>query len=116
MGLAVLLAAISKSGRLNCKASVYNYKVQSLATAEIIPIALCYLWFRLRELEDKVMIVNTVHDSVVMEIAPEVKDTVAALVSKSFSSDVYRYLKKVYGIEFDVPLSSEFKCGTHWGD
>jgi DNA polymerase I-like protein with 3'-5' exonuclease and polymerase domains len=109
-------AKMSQSGYVNCTASVYNYPVQSLATAEIIPIAVAHLWHRLRDLDERVMLVNTVHDSVVAEIEPSAADEFEKLVKQSFEQDVYRYLQSVYGIVFDVPLSSETKIATHWGD
>jgi DNA polymerase I-like protein with 3'-5' exonuclease and polymerase domains len=109
-------AKMSQSGWVNVTASVYNYPVQSLATAEIIPIAVTYLWHRLRELDDKVMLVNTVHDSVVAEIHPDAEPAFKDAVKRSFERDVYKYLQRVYGIVFDVPLSSEVNVGTHWGE
>jgi DNA polymerase I-like protein with 3'-5' exonuclease and polymerase domains len=109
-------AKMSQSGYVNVTASVYNFPVQSLATAEIIPIAVRFLWSRMAHLEDKVLLVNTVHDSVVMELAPDVVDEVRGLVKRAFTSDVYEYLERVYKLKFDVPLSSEFKVGPHWGE
>jgi DNA polymerase family A len=109
-------AKMSQSGYVNVTASVYNYPVQSLATAEIIPIAVVYLWHRLRHLDDKVMLVNTVHDSVVAELHPDAADEFRELVKTAFTDDVYSYLGRVYGIDFDVPLGSECKIGTHWSE
>jgi len=109
-------AKMSTGGYVNCTASVYNYPVQSLATAEIIPIAIVHLWHRLRDVEDKCFLVNTVHDSVVAEIHPDAEEAFSAAVAVSFVSDVYSYLKRVYGIVFDVPLGYEIKSGTHWGE
>jgi DNA polymerase I-like protein with 3'-5' exonuclease and polymerase domains len=109
-------AKMSQSGYVNVTASVYNYPVQSLATAEIIPIAVVYLWHRLRHLDDKVMLVNTVHDSVVAELHPDAADEFREIVKTAFTDDVYSYLARVYGIDFDVPLGSECKIGTHWGE
>ncbi len=110
-------AKVDQSGRLNVKTSVYNYPVQALATAEIIPIALVYFWHGLaaRGLSDRCFIVNTVHDSVACEIDPAVIEEVGALAKKSFTLDVYVYLDRVYGLKFNVPLGIGMKVGTHWG-
>lgn len=110
-------AKVDNSGRLNVKTAVYNYPVQALATAEIIPIALVYFWHGLAygNLSDKCFIVNTVHDSVACEIHPDVVEEVAALAKKSFTLDVYVYLERVYGLKFNVPLGIGMKVGTHWG-
>lgn len=110
-------AKVDNSGRLNVKTAVYNYPVQALATAEIIPIALVYFWHGLaaKGFEDRCFIVNTVHDSVACEIDPAVIEEVGALAKKSFTLDVYAYLERVYGLKFNVPLGIGMKVGTHWG-
>lgn len=110
-------AKADHNGRLNVKTAVYNYPVQALATAEIIPIALVYFWHGLANggLDNRCFLVNTVHDSVACEIHPDVVDEVGALAKKSFTRDVYNYLEKVYGLKFNVPLGIGMKIGTHWG-
>jgi len=110
-------AKVDQSGRLNVKTSVYNYPVQALATAEIIPIALVYFWHGLAErgLSDRCFLVNTVHDSVACEIDPAVIEEVGELAKESFTLRVYEYLKTVYKLEFNVPLGIGMKVGTHWG-
>lgn len=108
----------SSTGRINVKSAVYNYPVQSLATAEIIPIAVVYFWHRLREreIEDYVVIVNTVHDDVPCEVHPDYVDAAKATAKQAFTKDVYDYLKKVYKIDFNVPLGVGIKVGEHWGE
>lgn len=110
-------AKLDGNGRLNVKTAVYNYPVQALATAEIIPVAIVYLWHRLAEagLEDKAYLVNTIHDSVVMEVHPDYLEQVKEIAMQAFTTDVYNYLRVVYGLEFNVPLGIGMKAGTHWG-
>lgn len=110
-------ARLDSYGKLNVKTSVYNYPVQALATAEIIPVAIVFLWHRLHEagLADKAFIVNTIHDSVVMEVHPDYLEQVQEIAMVAFTTDVYRYLREVYGLEFNVPLGIGMKAGTHWG-
>lgn len=110
-------AKVDRSGRLNVKTSVYNYPVQALATAEIIPIALVYFWHGLAShgYDSRCHIVNTVHDSVACEIHPDAVEEVAELAKISFTVRVYEYLEKVYGLKFNVPLGIGMKVGTHWG-
>lgn len=111
-------AKMSRSGRVNVKSAVYNYPVQSLATAEIIPIAMVYFWHRLRDegLEEQVFIVNTVHDSLPMEVHPDAIDAAKVLAKQCFTRDVYNYLEKVYKLKFTVPLGVGLKAGEHWGE
>lgn len=109
----------SSNGRTNVESVVCNYPVQALATAEIVPIAVVYLWHRLREagIEDKVVLVNMVHDSAPCEVHPDAVEQFTALVKRCFTADVYIYLSKVYGFDWDsrVPLGVGLKIGERWG-
>lgn len=105
-----------RDGWVNCTSAVYNYKVQTLATAEIIPIAVVYFWHRMLPWLALIRLVNTVHDSVVAEHAPEARDTVRALALQCFTKDVYTYLEKVYKMDFRVPLGVGCTFGKHWGE
>jgi hypothetical protein len=62
-----------RNGYVNVTTAVCNYPVQALATAEIIPIALVYLWHRIgaEGLDGFMRIVNTVHDSCPTEVHPD---------------------------------------------
>lgn len=111
-------ARISSSGYVNVTAAVYNYPVQAFATAEVIPIAIVYLWHLIEEhgLGDKVFFVNTVHDSLAAEVHPDVVDQFRALVTEAFTHRVFEYVRQVYKMEFRVPLGAGFKVGTHLGE
>lgn len=111
-------AAISQNGYVNVTPSVYNYPVQSLATAEIVPLAVVWLYHMIREagLPDQILLVNTVHDSVVAEIAPDARETFAKMCELAFSKKVVQSLQQLYGIDFDVPLGVDVKIGTHLGE
>lgn len=111
-------ARMSERGYVNVTASIYNYPVQSLATAEIIPIALVYLWHRVKESEyaERIRFVNTVHDSVAVELDAELGEWFQAQCIEAFTLDVYRYLHTVYLLDFDVPLGAGVKIGDHLGE
>lgn len=111
-------ASVSKSGYVNVTASIYNYPVQSFATADIIPIALVYLWHRVKAAgyADRIRFVNTVHDSVAVELDAELTGWLERESIEAFTMDVYRFLKGLYGIEFDVPLGAGIKIGAHLGE
>lgn len=96
--------------------SIFNYPVQSFATAEIILISLVYLWHRVRSLGLVLFIVNTVHDSIISEL-PEIEiPWWKALSYQCFTHDTYSYLEKLYDVKFTVPLGVEVKIGEHWGE
>lgn len=104
----------ARSGYIDNTPSIFNYPVQGFATAEIIPVALVYLWQRLYAHEAQTEIVNTVHDSAIAEIAPGEEDLWQRLSVQCFTLDVYTYLEKVYGIHFDVPLGAGITIGERW--
>lgn len=110
-------ATVNNYGYVNVKASVYNYPVQALATAEIIPVALVSLRNRLSVLGvPDVLLVNTVHDSIIAEIAPESIDIFKEQAILAFTTDCYDYLERVYGLKMNVPLGCAIKIGEHWGE
>lgn len=107
---------MTASGYITNTPSICNYPVQSFATADIIPIAVRYLWQRLREARANSFLVNTIHDSAIAEIHPEEEKLFKELAELSFTKDVYNYLKVVYGIEFSVPLEADVKITDNWSD
>ena len=104
-----------RDGYVNVKANVYNYPVQAFATAEIIPIAVTALWKRLRDCSG-VRFINTVHDSVILEVRPDSVDRVRREAINAFGIDVYKYLLEVYDYQFTVPLGCGITIGTHWSE
>lgn len=107
---------MDRSGYVNHSTAICNYPVQALATAEIIPIALTAFWHRLKRSELKMFIVNTVHDSIIVELPPEEVEDFHELARKCLIEDVYPYLEKVYNMQFTVPLGAGVKVGSHWND
>jgi DNA polymerase I-like protein with 3'-5' exonuclease and polymerase domains len=107
-------ARVSRDGYLNVKTKVYNWPVQSYATAEIIPIALIHFWHRTRN--EDVLIINTVHDSIITDHPEEMLDFVVVEGNKAFTTDVYRYLERVYNVGFSIPLGTGIKSGRHWSE
>lgn len=105
---------IYESGFIKYTNEIANYPVSNLATAEIMQIAMVHLWYRMRGM--KGFLVNTVHDSLPAEIPEEEEEQLWEHVKPSFTSDVYRYLDKVYGIQWHIPLGAEMKIGNHWGE
>jgi DNA polymerase I-like protein with 3'-5' exonuclease and polymerase domains len=108
-------ARMSSDGYCRDTPSIFNYPVQCLATAEIIPISLTFLYWRGRLNGMPVKIVNTVHDSVIALVRKDVISEYEELCKTAFFDDTYRYLDLVYGIRMKVPLGLGFKAGTHWG-
>lgn len=96
--------------------SVCNYPVQSLATADIVPIAVTYQWHLMKLADMKSFLVNTVHDSSITEVHPDEVDLYKEISEFAFTDKVLDYLKIVYGIDFNVPLEAECELNTHWAN
>lgn len=107
---------MSQSGYITNTTSIFNYPVQSFATAEIIPIGLVFMWHRIKLGGYKMMLVNTIHDSIIAELPPDEEDAFRRLAETSLTRDVYAYLSTVYGVHFTVPMGAETKVGTHWSE
>ena len=107
-------AQVSKAGYLNVKTNVYNWPVQSLATAEIIPIAMMLFWHETRDMD--IQIINTVHDSIILDHPDELFPDVIRLGHRCFTEGVYSLLNRVYNIRFLVPLGTGIKSGDNWSE
>jgi len=107
---------VTASGFVTNTTSICNYPVQSLATAEIIPIAVVYQWHRLKLAKARSYIVNTVHDSSIGEVHPDEIEMYKDIGFTAFTQDVYFYLNEVYHIDFNVPLGAEYVVAPHWND
>ena len=98
------------------KPAVYNYRVQYFATGEIVLIGLIHLYYRCRKAGLRVRLCNTVHDDVWAFVHKEDMEAYKKLFGNCFTHDVFKYLKKVYDIDFNVPLGIELVWGKHFGD
>ena len=107
---------VTRSGYVTNTTSICNFPVQMFATADIIPVALTINYYYLKRELLESFIVNTIHDSVIGEVAPGEEEEYSEIGRWSFNEGVLEYLKEVYSIDFDVPLDSECKLGHHWGD
>jgi DNA polymerase-1 len=106
---------MERSGYVTNSTAICNYPVQAFATAEIIPIALVFMWHYAKRMDIQQTIVNTVHDSVISEVPPEEIPIFHALSERCFLSEVYDYLRTTYHVEFTVPLATGVKIAPRWG-
>lgn len=107
---------VERKGYTKNTSSIFNYPIQSLATAEIIPIAVVYFWHLIKAHGAQMLLVNTVHDSIICEIPPEERELFKELVVNAMGMKVYEYLYNVYKMKFNIPLGAELKIGTYWGE
>jgi len=100
-------------GRISYFTQIKNYPVQSFATADIVPVAL--LWIETLLKGKKSCIVNTVHDSIVIDVHPEEEDHVLWAI-KDCSINMSLHIHYHFGIRINVPLLLESKIGNNWLD
>jgi len=105
---------MTKSGWITNTTSIFNYPVQALATAEIIPCALVCAWHRIKNLAT--FLVNTVHDSIIAEVHPEEVDVWHAAAKQCLIHDSYKLIEQLYGVKLTVPLGAGVQVGTHWAN
>jgi DNA polymerase-1 len=102
-----------KNGTVSDFTRIKNYPVQGFATGDIVPVVLIEFERRLKPY--KSCLVNTVHDSIVVDVHPDEKDIVIDIV-KSINDDLHSIIFGAYGVDFNVPLLLEPKIGPNWLD
>ncbi len=107
---------ISRSGYQEGQTQICNYPVQSFATADIIPIAVTGLWHDLKYHNMSAFIVNTIHDSAILEAPEEERDKLNEIIAGNFKDMCYNYLKDVYKMDFKTPLGVNIKWGKRWSE
>ena len=104
---------MSSSGYISNSTQICNYRVQSLATAEIVLVGLAYLWHRMKAKGMKSFLVNTIHDSIIGEIHPDEEGDWLQVTNTALIWDVQGYMNEIYNIDLNVPLEIEVDTGTH---
>lgn len=94
---------------------ILNYPVQGLG-ADLMAIARVSLRNRLKDYEG-IQLVNTVHDSIIVDFDTSVWDTVKLvnIVDRCFE-DVPKNFEKLFGTNFNLPMRVECQVGSTWGD
>ena len=92
---------------------IKNYPVQGFATGDVVPVVLNEMYKRLEPMQS--CLVNTVHDSTVIDIHPDEKDQVLNMVNE-MNEGLTDLVESVYGIRMNVPLLLEAKIGPNWLD
>jgi len=96
------------------RTQILNYPVQGLG-ADLMSIARVSLYRRMREANLKSLLVCTVHDSILVD-SP--KDEVRKICELMFAvfKDIPLNFKRLFGVEFNLPLRCEVSIGQNWGE
>ena len=92
---------------------IKNYPVQGFATGDVVPLVLIELEARLEKLQS--CVVNSVHDSIGVDVHPDEKEYVLATID-TLNMDLDRLIEEAYDIKMNVPLLLEAKIGPNWLD
>ena len=100
-------------GKVSHFTQIKNYPVQSFATADVVPVVLLEIEKRLQDAQS--CIVNTVHDSIVIDVHPD-EENLVVYILKSINSSLRDIINAQFGINFNVPLQLDMKIGNNWLD
>ena len=100
-----------KNGTVTNFTAIKNYPVQSFATADIVPVVLIEIHKRMANMRS--CIVNSVHDSIVIDIHPDEEAQVIGVI-ESINGDLKEIIDNKFKINFNVPLLLEAKLGVNW--
>jgi DNA polymerase I-like protein with 3'-5' exonuclease and polymerase domains len=101
------------TGRVSHFTQIKNYPVQSFATADIVPIALLHIDDLLKGMQS--CIVNSVHDSIVIDVHPDEEAQVINVIAAT-NDALPELITQRWGVDFNVPLLLEAKIGPNWLD
>jgi DNA polymerase I-like protein with 3'-5' exonuclease and polymerase domains len=102
-----------RDGSVTNFTAIKNYPVQSFATADIVPAVLLQIHDRMSGLQS--CIVNSVHDSIVIDIHPDEEAQVMGVIG-SVNGELKEIIDNKFKINFNVPLLLEAKIGVNWLD
>ena len=102
-----------ESGSVTHFTMIKNYPVQGFATGDIVPVVLLEFEKLLEPLQS--CLVNTVHDSMVIDVHPDEVQKVLTIV-ENINENLNCVIKDAYDIEMNVPLLLEAKIGKNWLD
>jgi DNA polymerase I-like protein with 3'-5' exonuclease and polymerase domains len=100
-----------RDGTVTHFTAIKNYPVQSFATADIVPACLLAIEEALGPMQS--MLVNSVHDSVVIDIHPTEVEQVIQVI-RDVNTNLNDIVSGTFGIDLNVPLLLEAKVGDNW--
>ena len=105
----------TRTGGATNATKIKNYPVQSFATADLVQLCIVHLFENLSKNGLVSRIVNTVHDSVLIDCPPEEVSQVSDLIDELLSTDsINQLIQDFYDIKMTVPLEIEQKKGSNW--
>ncbi len=101
-----------RDGSVTYFTQIKNYPVQSLATADIVPLLLVLVSNALDKYES--VIVNSVHDSIILDVKKEEVNDIIKVV-RSIEGNLVNHMKARWVLNnWNVPLKLDMKIGNNW--
>lgn len=91
--------------------TIKNYPVQGLG-ADLMSIARVSFMRRFKNENFSGVLVNTVHDSIVVDL-PEAEIKKCVKLFDNVFADIPTNFRKLFGVEFNLPLRAECSCGSN---
>ena len=102
-----------RSGVASVKTQIVNYPVQSVATADIVPLGVILLHKELKKRKLKSLVINTVHDSVVVDVHPDELEEIKILAPTCLKlAQNEAHIR--FGLDKFIPLDVEMSMGNNW--
>ena len=96
------------------RTTILNYPVQGLG-ADLMTIARVSLFNRMKGKFKDAKLVNTVHDSIIIDCDDRHTDELSQMMLDVFE-DVPKNFQKLFGVEFNLPMKAEVQIGNNWKD
>ena len=106
------LAKRNWSGGSTFSTQIKNYPVQGFATGDIVPVVVIELHRFLVGLGCRTCIINTIHDSITLDVHPDEDNIVKKAVD--YFKNVNRLIEEWYGFTTEVPFTVDAKIGPNW--
>lgn len=94
---------------------IQNHPVQGLATADIVLNMIGIVWRKSLIHRDKYLLINTVHDSLVIDCKKEYVDFACNFIKNELQC-VNEMMKNMFNIDFNVNIGIDIKLGNSWYD
>ena len=102
-----------RDGTVTNFTAIKNYPVQGFATGDIVPAVLVEVHRKLSEAKLKSCVVNSVHDSIVLDVHPDEKDQVKEIMD-GINADLTRFVSAKFNVDINIPLCMEGSIGSTW--
>lgn len=93
------------------RTKILNYPVQGLG-ADIVSIARAITRIKWKEQKIEGVLISTIHDSIVADVADQEVERVCQLFLDVFN-EIPQYFERLFGIPFDLPTKSEISYGNN---